>query len=64
MLNTVEEFSKIGGEQEGPKIDDRFKRRLARMGRSMFSHRLEIGVVVTVVVIPFVRPAIATKPTA
>jgi hypothetical protein len=34
------------------------------MGRSMFSHRLEIGVVVTVVVIPFVRPAIATKPTA
>jgi protein-S-isoprenylcysteine O-methyltransferase Ste14 len=34
------------------------------MGRSMFRQRLEIGLVVTGVAVPFVRPTIATKPSA
>ena len=34
------------------------------MGRSMFRQRLEIGLVVTGAAVPFVRPTIATKPSA
>jgi protein-S-isoprenylcysteine O-methyltransferase Ste14 len=64
MINTVEEFSKKEGSRPGPKIDDRFKGRLARIGRSMFSHRLEIGLGVTAVAVPFVRPTIAAEPSA
>ena len=64
MINTVEEFSKKDGSRPGPKIDDHFKRRLARIGRSMFSQRLEIGLGVTAVAVPFVRPTIATEPSA
>jgi protein-S-isoprenylcysteine O-methyltransferase Ste14 len=37
------------------------KRTLARIGRSLFTHRLEIGLGVTAAVAPFVRPTIATK---
>jgi protein-S-isoprenylcysteine O-methyltransferase Ste14 len=64
MINTVEEFSKKEGLRSGPKVDDRLKRRLARIGRSMFSHRLEIGLGLTGVAVPFVRPTIATEPFA
>src|ERR1700693_2087526 len=64
MINTVEEFSKKEGSRPRPKIDDRLKRRLARIGRSMFSQRLEIGLGVTAVAVPFVRPTIATGPSA
>jgi protein-S-isoprenylcysteine O-methyltransferase Ste14 len=42
--------------------DDRFKKRLARMGRSMFTHRLEIGLGVTAAAVPFVRPTVAVRP--
>jgi protein-S-isoprenylcysteine O-methyltransferase Ste14 len=63
MINTVE-LSKREDLPSGQKIDDHFKRRLARIGRSMFSHRLEIGLGVTAVAVPFVRPTIATKPSA
>ena len=35
---------------------------MARIGRSLFSRRLEIGLGVTAVAAPFVRPTIATKP--
>jgi hypothetical protein len=62
MINTVEEFSKKEGSRPGPRIDDRLKRRLARIGRSMLSQRLEIGLGVTAVAVPFVLPTIATKP--
>jgi protein-S-isoprenylcysteine O-methyltransferase Ste14 len=63
MINAVE-LSKREDLSSGQKIDDHFKRRLARIGRSMFSHRLEIGLGVTAVAVPFVRPTIATKPSA
>jgi protein-S-isoprenylcysteine O-methyltransferase Ste14 len=62
MISTVEEFSKKEGSSPEPRMNDRLKRRLARIGRSMFSQRLEIGLAVTAVAVPFVRPTIATKP--
>jgi protein-S-isoprenylcysteine O-methyltransferase Ste14 len=62
MIDTAEEFSTKEGSRAAPKIDDRLKRRLARIGRSMFRQRLEIGLGVTAVAVPFVRPTIATKP--
>jgi protein-S-isoprenylcysteine O-methyltransferase Ste14 len=64
MINTVEELSKKEGSRPAPEIDDRLKRRLAQIGRSMFKQRLEIGLVVTAVAVPFVRPTIATGPSA
>jgi protein-S-isoprenylcysteine O-methyltransferase Ste14 len=62
MISTVEEFSKKEGSRPEPRMNDRLKRRLARIGRSMFSQRLEIGLAVTALAVPFVRPTIATKP--
>jgi protein-S-isoprenylcysteine O-methyltransferase Ste14 len=64
MIITVEEFSKKEASPPGLKVDNHLKRRLAQMGRSMFSHRLEIGLGVTAIAIPFVRPTIATEPSA
>jgi hypothetical protein len=62
MIKTEDEFSK----QEDPRLEsrtgDRLKRRLARIGRSMFGLRLEIGLGVTAVAAPFVRPTIAKRP--
>ena|ERR1700722_10438086 len=63
MISTVEEIAKQGsrlGPEQG--TGDRLQRRLAGIGRLMFSHRLEIGLGVTAVAAPFVRPSIATKP--
>ncbi len=45
-----------------PKNTDRLKAALARLGRLLFAHRLEIGLGVTAVAAPFVRPTLATKP--
>jgi len=64
MINTVEEFSKKEGSRPGREVNDRLKRRLARIGRSMFSQRLEIGLGLKAVAVPFVRPTIATEPLA
>jgi protein-S-isoprenylcysteine O-methyltransferase Ste14 len=64
MINPVEEYLKKEGLRPAQKIDDRLKRRLARIGRSMFRQRLEIGLGVTAVAVPFVRPTIATEPSA
>jgi protein-S-isoprenylcysteine O-methyltransferase Ste14 len=62
MINTIAEFSKKEGLHPEPGTGGRLKRRLARIGRSMFGLRLEIGLGVTAVVAPFVRPTIASKP--
>jgi protein-S-isoprenylcysteine O-methyltransferase Ste14 len=64
MINTAEELSKKEGSRPAPEIRDRLKRRLARIGRSMFTQRLEIGLAVTAVAAPFVRPTIATERSA
>jgi protein-S-isoprenylcysteine O-methyltransferase Ste14 len=45
-----------------PGSNDRVKRTLARLGRSIFGYRLEIGLAVTALAIPFVRPTVAEKP--
>ncbi len=45
-----------------PRKIDRLKPGLARFGRLLFSHRLEIGLAVTAVAAPFVRPTVAKKP--
>jgi protein-S-isoprenylcysteine O-methyltransferase Ste14 len=45
-----------------PGSNDRIKRTLARLGRSIFGYRLEIGLGVTALAIPFVRPTVAKKP--
>jgi protein-S-isoprenylcysteine O-methyltransferase Ste14 len=42
--------------------NDRVKRTLARFGRLVFGNRLEIGLGVTALAIPFVRPTVARKP--
>jgi protein-S-isoprenylcysteine O-methyltransferase Ste14 len=62
VTNTEDKSSKQ--EDRGPesRIGDLLKSRLARIGRSMFGHRLEIGIGVTAIVAPFVRPTIAKKP--
>jgi len=62
MINTEDEFSKRDDRHPESRIGDRLKRRLARIGRSIFGLRLEIGLGVTAVVAPFVRPTIARKP--
>jgi protein-S-isoprenylcysteine O-methyltransferase Ste14 len=62
MTNTVDELSKRDAGRLERATGDLFKRRLARVGRSLFTHRLEIGLGVTAVAAPFVRPTIATKP--
>jgi protein-S-isoprenylcysteine O-methyltransferase Ste14 len=45
-----------------PGSNDRVKRTLARLGRLIFGYRLEIGLGVTALAIPFVRPTVAKKP--
>ena len=55
MINTVEEFSKKEASRPGLKVDKRLKRTLAQIGRSMFSHRLEIGLGVTAIAEPLPR---------
>jgi hypothetical protein len=64
MINTEDKFSKQGNPGPESRIGDRLKRRLAWIGRSMFRFRLrlEIGIGVTAVVAPLVRPTIAKKP--
>jgi hypothetical protein len=62
MTNAADEFSKRDRLQLEPGAADLFKQNLARVGRSLFTHRLEIGLGVTAVAAPFVRPTIATKP--
>ena len=62
MMNTADDLSKKDGSRPEPRTGDLLKRMLARVGRSLFTHRLEIGLGVTAVAAPFVRPTIATKP--
>jgi protein-S-isoprenylcysteine O-methyltransferase Ste14 len=47
---------------QAERYHDPFKRRLARIGRALFPHRLEIGLGVVAVAVPFIRPTIATSP--
>jgi protein-S-isoprenylcysteine O-methyltransferase Ste14 len=61
-MYTLDECSKNGGARPEPTIGDRLKQRLVRVGRPLFTHRLEIGLGVAAVVAPFVRPTIATRP--
>jgi protein-S-isoprenylcysteine O-methyltransferase Ste14 len=60
MVNTTDEFPKKEGSFREPGTGGRLKRRLAGFGRLVFRNRLEIGLGVTAVVAPFVRPTIAT----
>jgi protein-S-isoprenylcysteine O-methyltransferase Ste14 len=62
MMNTVDEFAKKVGSRPQSRDSDRLKRTLACIGRLLFTHRLEIGLGVTAVAAPFVRPTVATKP--
>ena len=62
MMNTVDEFAKKVGSRSQSRNSDRLKRTLVCIGRLLFTHRLEIGLGVTAVAAPFVRPTIATKP--
>jgi len=62
MTNTANELSKKEDSRPESRSGDRFKRGLARIGRSLFAHRLEIGLGVTAVAAPFVRPTVATTP--
>ena len=43
MINTEDEFSQQEDPRSESRTGDRLKRRLARIGRSMFGLRLEIG---------------------
>jgi protein-S-isoprenylcysteine O-methyltransferase Ste14 len=45
-----------------PRTGDRLNRGLARIGRLLFTHRLEIGLGVTAATAPFVKPTLATTP--
>ena len=48
----------------GRKVESnhRLNRGLARIGRVLFGYRLEIGLGVTAIAAPFVRPTLAKKP--
>jgi protein-S-isoprenylcysteine O-methyltransferase Ste14 len=61
-MSTADERSNQGGLSSGPGTPARLKPRLARIGHRLFSHRLAIGLGVTAVVAPFVRPTRATTP--
>jgi protein-S-isoprenylcysteine O-methyltransferase Ste14 len=56
-------LSKEDGSRVAPRTGDRLNRALARVGRLLFTHRLEIGLAVTAAVAPFVKPTLATTPT-
>lgn len=62
MTTTAEELSNQGTLRSGRGTPHRLKQRLARIGRLLFRHRLAIGLGVTAVAAPFVRPTRATKP--
>lgn len=62
MISWTDHLLEIDGSRRKPRADNLLKRTLARIGRSLFTHRLEIGLGVTAIAIPFVRPTIATKP--
>jgi protein-S-isoprenylcysteine O-methyltransferase Ste14 len=64
MTNTLLQVSKQDGSQPGPKADGRTKRGLGRVGRTLFRDRLEIGLALTAVAAPFVRPTIAATSSA
>jgi protein-S-isoprenylcysteine O-methyltransferase Ste14 len=60
-MNAIAKFSQKIGEREGSG-ESLLKPWLVRAGRLLFTHRLEVGLGVTAVVAPFVRPTIAAKP--
>jgi protein-S-isoprenylcysteine O-methyltransferase Ste14 len=60
MMKPLEELLEQDIWPAEPPVKGGFKPLLARLGRLLFSHRLEIGLGVTAVVAPFVRPTIAT----
>jgi protein-S-isoprenylcysteine O-methyltransferase Ste14 len=62
MINTTDKVSKKTGSFLESRTSALLKRRLARIGRSLFPHRLEIGLGVVAVAVPFIRPTIATLP--
>jgi protein-S-isoprenylcysteine O-methyltransferase Ste14 len=55
-------LAKNDGSRSEPRTGDRLNRGLARIGRLLFTHRLEIGLGVTAVAAPFVKPTLATTP--
>jgi protein-S-isoprenylcysteine O-methyltransferase Ste14 len=55
-------LSKEDGSRVAPRTGDRLNRGLARAGRLLFTHRLEIGLGVTAVIAPFVKPTLAKTP--
>jgi protein-S-isoprenylcysteine O-methyltransferase Ste14 len=55
-------LSKEDGSRVAPRTGDRLNRALARAGRLLFTHRLEIGLGVTAVAVPFVKPTVAKTP--
>src|SRR3984885_15252714 len=55
-------LSKEDGSRVAPRTGDRLNRALARAGRLLFTHRLEIGLGVTAVAAPFVKPTVAKTP--
>jgi protein-S-isoprenylcysteine O-methyltransferase Ste14 len=62
MLNTEDgSLRKVGARPE-PRTSDRLKQSLGRIRGLLFSHRLELGLGLTAVAVPFVRPSVATKP--
>jgi protein-S-isoprenylcysteine O-methyltransferase Ste14 len=55
-------LSKEDGSRIAPRTGDRLNRALACAGRLLFTHRLEIGLGVTAVIAPFVKPTLAKTP--
>jgi protein-S-isoprenylcysteine O-methyltransferase Ste14 len=55
-------LSKEDGSRLVPRTGDRLNRALARAGRLLFTHRLEIGLGVTAAIAPFVKPTLAKTP--
>jgi protein-S-isoprenylcysteine O-methyltransferase Ste14 len=60
MMKSLEELLEQNAWPAESRVKGGFKPRLATIGRLLFSHRLEIGLGVTAMVAPFVRPTIAT----
>ncbi len=61
-MNAVIQLSAKSDVRPEPRSSGRVTKGLVRIGKSLFTHRLEIGLGVTALVVPFVRPTIATKP--
>jgi protein-S-isoprenylcysteine O-methyltransferase Ste14 len=62
MIDTIDRTSRKADPFTERRTEDPLKQTLARIGRSMFTNRLEIGLGVTAAAVPFVRPTIADKP--